>query len=148
MYDESTNERKGLGLALPGAGGRNGVVWGITIAWFLAALAVRTVGLDGLPPGDWYDEAINGLDALDVMADVRDGRAPAIFFTTEDHPREPLFIYATAATFSAVGVSTWSLRWTAAWIGALTVAAFWIVLNAERSYPSLTRRSRQARTAS
>lgn len=98
------------------------------LVFFALAIVVRTVGLHHIPPGDWYDEAINGLDALSVIDAVREGRAPPIFFATEDHPREPLFIYATAATFLVAGATTWALRWTAAWIGALTVAAFWLML--------------------
>lgn len=98
--------------------------WIVVFALIALALAVRMTGLDALPPGNWYDEAINGLDALDVL----EGRDRPIFFTTEGHPREPAFIYATAATFAVAGVSTWSLRLTAALIGALTVGVFWLML--------------------
>ena len=97
----------------------------VCVALFAAALAIRTVALERIPPGNWYDEAINGLDALDIL---EKGRRP-IFFVTEGHPREPMFLYLTAFMFRLCGASTWALRWTSAWIGALTVAVFWLMLN-------------------
>ncbi len=102
--------------------------WLMALLLFLVALGVRVAGLDQLPPGNWYDEAINGLDALDTLQAIRDGGLPPLFYTTNQNPREPLFIYSTALTFWLFGVSTWSLRLTAAWIGALTVSVLWMAL--------------------
>ena len=46
-------------------------------------VVLRIYDITRIPPGLWYDEAINGLDALDVLKN-----GPRIFFMTEGHPRE------------------------------------------------------------
>ena len=64
-------------------------------AWFpVGILAFATVlrlwAIDRLPPGLYFDEAADGLDATRVLAGVR-----PIFFTG-NYGREPLSIYAQA----------------------------------------------------
>ncbi len=53
--------------------------WLALVAIMAGALAVRLWQLDALPPGVYRDEAINGLDALRVIA----GERP-IFFTANN----------------------------------------------------------------
>ena len=92
------------------------------LALILAIAAMeRWVGLSWLPPGNWYDEAINGLDALRIL------REPGwpLFFTTEGHPREPLYMYWIALVFSIVGVSVEALRGSSAALGVLGIWAAW-----------------------
>lgn len=73
-------------------------------------------------PGFWYDEALYALDALDVL------RKPGwpVFFDTENHMREPLFMYVLALAFKFFGVSIEVARGTAAAIGTLTIPAVWL----------------------
>ncbi|MCD6384570.1 glycosyltransferase family 39 protein, partial [Candidatus Sumerlaeota bacterium] len=82
----------------------------------LLAVFFRFYRLDAVPPGLWYDEAINGLDALTVIH-----HGPQIFFTTEAHPREPLLVHIIAIFFLIFHVSTLTLRATSAFIGLLTI---------------------------
>lgn len=97
--------------------------------WEWAALAVATIagavlrfaGLENLPPGLWYDEAINGLDALSILNEP----GLAMFFTTEGHPREPLYIYLELLGIWSGGTTPWALRAVSAAIGTLTIPAVW-----------------------
>lgn len=85
---------------------------------FIAALIPRLVLLDVHPPGLWYDEAINGLDALSM---IKDG--PKIFFTTENHPREPLYMYFIAFFYLFLPPTIFVLRAVSGILGALTIPA-------------------------
>jgi 4-amino-4-deoxy-L-arabinose transferase-like glycosyltransferase len=91
-------------------------------AILLFALLVRVIDLKSNPPGLWYDEAIYALDALSIGH----GNWP-IFFTTENHMREPLYIYSLAAFFALFGHSVVKARLATAIWGTATVAAFWLV---------------------
>ncbi len=86
------------------------------------AAALRLVALRQIPPGDWYDEAINGIDALRIL------REPGwpLFFTTEGHPREPLYMYCVAGSFSIFGPNYVSLRAPSVLIGLLTIFLLWL----------------------
>lgn len=74
-------------------------------------------------PGFFYDEAIYGLDSLDVMR----GRNLAIFFDREDHVREPLFMYIQALFLAIGGVSPFTMRAGDALIGTLTIPVVWLL---------------------
>ncbi|MDI6784335.1 MAG: glycosyltransferase family 39 protein, partial [bacterium] len=82
---------------------------------------LRVFLLHTYPPGLWYDEAINGLDALNIYQ----GKSYPIFFTTCDHPREPFFLYFIALLYPFFGVSAFTLRLAAAIIGSITVIVFY-----------------------
>ncbi|MCX7919157.1 MAG: glycosyltransferase family 39 protein [bacterium] len=82
---------------------------------------LRVFLLPTYPPGLWYDEAINGLDALTIYS----GKAYPIFFDSYGHPREPLFLYFIAVLYSIFGVSAFTLRVAAAIIGSITVIVFY-----------------------
>lgn len=90
--------------------------WLALVAIMAGALAVRFWQLDALPPGVYRDEAINGLDALRVIA----GERP-IFFTA-NNGREPLYIYLLAASIHLLGRSPGALRIVSALLGTVTVA--------------------------
>lgn len=83
----------------------------------LLAAALRFPALGQIPPGLYTDEAYNGLDALAVLAGAR-----PIFFEA-NHGREPLFIYAVAASIAFLGRTPIAIRLVAAFAGTLTVAA-------------------------
>lgn len=92
---------------------------------FLVGLGLRLYRLPEFPPGLTFDEAANGLDALDVL-----GGARSIFFLRHDG-REPLFIYLQAASIAMLGATPFALRLTSALVGAATVPAlYWMVREA------------------
>jgi len=86
---------------------------------FLTILAfiIRIYKLDEIPPGNWYDEAINGLDALSILK----AKFPPVFFMTEGHPREALFMYLILLNFKIFGISYITLRLTSVIIGTITI---------------------------
>ena len=86
------------------------------------AAAVRLVAIGSIPPGMWYDEAINGIDALRIGR----GHWP-IFFATEMHPREPAYMYSLAGFFALFGHSVAKARIVSALWGVATVALFYPV---------------------
>jgi 4-amino-4-deoxy-L-arabinose transferase-like glycosyltransferase len=106
--------------------------FGILIILFLSALAVRLPFINTHPPGLWYDEAINGLDGLSVIGNFV--KAPdkipvhgfPIFFTTEGHPREPMFMYLVGIMFLIIKPSIFSLRITSILVGAATAPVFYM----------------------
>ncbi|MGI8908030.1 MAG: ArnT family glycosyltransferase [Candidatus Sumerlaeaceae bacterium] len=86
------------------------------------AAVVRLTSLDEIPPGLWYDEAIYALDGWDVAH----GKFP-IFFETESHMREPMYIYSLGGFFALFGSSTLKARIVSALWGIATVALFFPV---------------------
>lgn len=93
----------------------------------LIGALLRFHALGTAPPGLWYDEAIYGLDAVDVMR----GAHWPIFFDTEGHMREPLYMYLLAPAMALVdamggrGVDAVTIRGVSALIGTLTIPATW-----------------------
>jgi 4-amino-4-deoxy-L-arabinose transferase-like glycosyltransferase len=90
----------------------------------LIAAGLRFVALADLPPGLFFDESANGVDALRVLG----GWFPVFF--PADQGREPLFIYGQAATMALIGPSPFALRLPAAFFGVATVAATYAVFRA------------------
>lgn len=106
--------------AAPPPAGRGGRV-AVLIILGLAA-AVRLVGLERIPPGLWYDEAIYALDGLEAATE-----GPRLFYTTENHMREPLYIWSLGAFFALFGSGVREARLVSALWGIAAVAAFWPV---------------------
>lgn len=94
----------------------------MALAVVILAAFLRLVAIDRIPPGLWYDEAIYALDALTIGR----GNWP-IFFTTENHMREPLYIYSLAGFFALFGHSVATARIATALWGTATVALFFPV---------------------
>ena len=87
-----------------------------------AAILLRLYAIDRLPPGLFGDEAVEGLDALDVLAGNW-----AIWFHAH-LGREPMFVYLVALSYGALGVTPLATRLPAILAGLLTLpAAFWCV---------------------
>ncbi|MGE5603547.1 MAG: hypothetical protein ACM30E_10880 [Nitrososphaerales archaeon] len=87
----------------------------------LAAAALRLWRLDQLPPGLWYDEAVNGVDIRMVLS----GRGLPIYFAA-NNGREPLFIYLQALSTALLGPTPLALRIVAAIAGIVTVpVVYW-----------------------
>ncbi len=89
--------------------------WALLILIIVAA-GLRFWQLDILPPGLFYDEAYNGLDANRVLAGV----SRPLFFAG-NNGREPLFIYLQSLSVALFGATPLALRMTSAVIGVVTV---------------------------
>lgn len=94
--------------------------WCIIALLFALGLLFRLPMIETHPPGLWYDEAIDGLDALSLHENPFQ-----IFFTTENHPREPMFMYIIAMVFLLVKPTVFTLRGVSALIGAACVPALY-----------------------
>ena len=97
----------------------------ILLAIFAIAVFLRLHRLDSVPPALTYDEAANGLDAIEVA----EGRQHPVFFHANSG-REPLFIYLQALTVSILGASPITLRLPAIVVGVLTVPATYLLIKA------------------
>jgi 4-amino-4-deoxy-L-arabinose transferase-like glycosyltransferase len=83
----------------------------------LAGCALRITALGAHPYGLYQDEAINGLDALNVL----DGHL-ALYFPA-NNGREPFFITLMALTIALFGRTALGVRAAAAMLGILTIPA-------------------------
>ncbi len=87
----------------------------------LLAAFLRLHQIDRLPPGDGYDPAVYGLDALEIL----DGARP-IYLPT-NFGREALFSYLVACCVAVLGVGPQAIYTASAIVGVLTVPAVYIV---------------------
>ena len=92
--------------------------WALLLLAVIIAAGLRFWHLGAVPPGLYRDEAVNGLDALDVLAGGRDGQSP--FYFTANNGREPAYVYLTALSVSLLGNTILAVRLAAAVIGTLT----------------------------
>jgi 4-amino-4-deoxy-L-arabinose transferase-like glycosyltransferase len=93
----------------------------ILLALILGVAAfLRIYLLNRYPPGLYFDEAANGVDALNTW---QSGQWPA--FYDSQGGKEALWMWLLAAVFGVAGVGTLQIRLLAACIGLLTVAAVW-----------------------
>ena len=93
----------------------------ILFALALAVVTLRFHRLDELPPGLYFDEGANGLDALQVLRGKH-----AIYFP-ENFGREPLGIYLMALAISILGRAELAIRIpTALASGGTIFAVFWL----------------------
>ena len=88
---------------------------------------LRLFNLNGLPPGLWFDEALNGQDAAAVWSGPEGFRLvyPDVF------PREPLFETLLALAVGVGGPRVPVLRVTSAAVGLLTIILLWAMLRRE-----------------
>src|SRR3954464_14949126 len=89
----------------------------IMVGVVLVAAFFRLWQLSATPPGLHYDEAFNGIDAIDIWAN-----GPRIFLDGNTG-REPLFNHILALSVAVLGRNSYALRIPAALFGILTVAA-------------------------
>ncbi len=76
---------------------------------------MRLADFTQIPRGLLYDEAFNGIDALQIIA-----RARPVYLVA-NFGREPLFQYLQAIAVAWFGPTDWALRTVAAFFGILTV---------------------------
>ncbi|MBI1298569.1 hypothetical protein GC175_26850 [bacterium] len=102
--------------------GRTG--WLILAALTISALVMRFWRLGDVPPGLFYDEAFNGLDAHHLVATPL-WQWPVFF--TGNHGREPLLVWLMGISHFFFGQSIWTIRFVPALCGALlTPALTWL----------------------
>jgi len=104
---------------------KNNLNWLVPVLIIVLAFGLRVFQLNQVPPGLWYDEAIHGLDTLQIY----EAHHFPIFFNTDNHPQEPMFSYIIAFFYGIFGVSPLTLRLTSALLGTLTVALFYPIAN-------------------
>ena len=94
---------------------------GILFFLTLAVVIFRFHRLSELPPGLFFDEGVNGLDALQVLRGEH-----AVYFPS-NNGREPLGIYLTALAISILGRTELAIRLPSALASSVTVfAVFWL----------------------
>jgi 4-amino-4-deoxy-L-arabinose transferase-like glycosyltransferase len=95
----------------------------LLVAITVLAAFFRLHRIDQLPPGDRYDPAFYGIDALRVLR----GEHPIFFYDyVGQHRVEPLFSYLVALCFLVVGPSTLGIHLTSALVGIVTVPAVYV----------------------
>ena len=92
--------------------------WALLLLAVVVAAVLRFWQLGEIPPGLYRDEAINGLDALDLITGQSQEESP--FFFTGNNGREPLYVYLTTLSVTIFGRSVLAIRLAAAVIGTLT----------------------------
>ena len=102
---------------------RRGVILALAcLGVFAAALTVRVYDLDETPPGLYFDEALNGVDASKTI-DTGDNR----LWYPDHNGREGLFINLQSLSVRAFGHEPWALRLVAAVVGAAVVAGIFLL---------------------
>ncbi len=91
----------------------------------LLGAILRFWHLSSLPPGLYYDEAINGVDARMVLS----GAGLPLYFAA-NNGREPLFIYLQTLSVALFGYRPVALRLVSAAIGTLTIPAVYFCARA------------------
>jgi hypothetical protein len=90
------------------------------ISIIILAAVLRLWQLQALPPGLWFDAAVNGSD----VRMINSGAGFPIYFPANTG-REPLFIYLQALSVAIFGARPFSLYLVSAIIGILTIPAIW-----------------------
>lgn len=90
---------------------------------------LRLWNLNEIPPGVWYDEAYNALDALQAS----ENHNYKIFYP-ENYGREGLYINILALSFKIFGVNNFALRFPSALFGILTIIGFYLLLRKLKLY--------------
>jgi 4-amino-4-deoxy-L-arabinose transferase-like glycosyltransferase len=82
----------------------------------LAATALRLWQLPATPPGLWFDEAYNGMDAVWMM---RQNEWPV--FLVGNNGREAMFHYLLASSIAVLGETAYAIRIVPAVLGIVTI---------------------------
>ena len=98
------------------------------LALILAVAAgLRWWNISAIPPGLWFDEALNGLDAWSVW---QPGGGFQLVYP-EVFPREPLFVTLLALVFRVADPARLPMRLLCGALGVLTVLALYAMLRRE-----------------
>jgi DNA-binding beta-propeller fold protein YncE/4-amino-4-deoxy-L-arabinose transferase-like glycosyltransferase len=91
----------------------------------MVALFLRGYRLADLPYGIWYDEGEAGLEAIRIYQGM-----PFTPIGTYSPNNPSLFFYLVAFAYKLLGINLLALRLTAAVVGVLTVATFYVLVKA------------------
>ncbi|MEW5958811.1 MAG: glycosyltransferase family 39 protein, partial [Chloroflexota bacterium] len=86
----------------------------------ICAVWLRWWQLNQIPPGLWFDEAYNGMDALWIL----NTRSLPIFLEG-NNGREPLYHYLLAPAIGVFGAKAYTMRLVSTMIGIITLALFY-----------------------
>ena len=98
------------------------VKWLLLVVIMLLAAFFRLYKVDVLPPGETFDPAYYGLDALAILS----GETPIWFETNLYGGREPLFSYLVAACVALFGVGSLAIHVAPAIVGTVTIPAVFL----------------------
>lgn len=97
-------------------------IWAVSLL-FVTALVIRLVFIDSLPAGVWFDEAQNGNEVKAIL----ENRLPGVFITR--FTQMPAMFFYLAAPFAGImGNDIESIRMVSAFLGALSIPAFYFLL--------------------
>ncbi|MBI1783680.1 glycosyltransferase family 39 protein [Candidatus Sumerlaeota bacterium] len=94
-------------------------------AILLVAILLRCASLDSVPPGLWFDEALNAQDAVHAL---RGGGLQWVY--PDEFPREPMFETLLIGVTRLIGPKTAAYRATSGVIGILTILALYFCARA------------------
>ena len=113
---------------------KRGLLFSVLGLILVTAALLRFPMTDRIPPGLWFDEALNGQDACAVwgMTSIGSDQEPGFRLVyTNVFPREPLFETLLAISIKVLGPSVETLRLVPASIGLLTVLLLFLMLRLE-----------------
>ncbi len=136
----SVEQSGSLSLAHPISAAERMPRWWVETAIILMVCAiglfVRVYGLHTIPPGLYNDEAAYAMDARAVVNGLR------VVFFEANSGREPIFVYLLAAAFTLSGDNAYTVRLTAALIGAATIPATYAMVRAAALFAVSSRAGR------
>ena len=106
------------------------LVWLALGGILLLAGGLRLARLDSVPPGLWFDEALNGQDAARVWAPPEQGGGFKLVYPDE-FPREPMYETLLALAVGAGGPRVAVLRTVSALVGLAAVLLLFGMLRRE-----------------
>lgn len=96
----------------------------------LVGFFVRFYQLGEIPLGLNNDEASIGYNAYSILKTGKDeyGITYPVYFESYGDSKMPFYIYATSAVFSVFGVNEFSVRFTSAFFGSLSIIAIYFLV--------------------
>jgi 4-amino-4-deoxy-L-arabinose transferase-like glycosyltransferase len=91
---------------------------------FIIAVFMRLFKLDEIPAGCFYDEALNGLTAIDIL----NGKSLPIYVGPQAPNNAAVYMYYIAAIFKLFGIGATQIRLTSAVLGILAIPAFYFLI--------------------
>ncbi len=102
----------------------------ILVGIIILAFGLRFYQLGNNPPSLDWDEAALGYNAYSLLKTGRDEygtRFPLTFRSFDDY-KPPVYIYLTIPSVALFGLNDWAVRFPSAFLGALTVIVFFLLV--------------------
>ena len=126
MQESQRTDSPPMTTAVPtseeGTGVRSRWEWPIVLGLLLIAFFFRVWQLNDVPPGLHHDEVIIGQVAKEIL------RGHFGIYFTAGYGHEPLYHYAVAGMFGAIGANVFVLRLTSAFIAMLGLATTYVLV--------------------